>query len=452
MSRRRVISALAGGLLAATVPLASTAPGTTAVAATPAPATAQPATWHSAQARIPAAQDPGRSGEGALVAVIDTWVDGSHPDFGGRVLVGARCAAGTCTAGQVADPRCTHGTHVAGTVASSSYGVAPRARILPVQVLTYDPASAACTGDPADVAAGVRYAVGAGARVLNLSLGGLVPLLGQDAALTAAVHDAAGAGVLVVFAAGNSSVPVTDNYGTDALLVAATGPSGGLASYSQSGAGVALAAPGGDSGVLSLRCNPDGSDCVRSLAPGGGYALMQGTSMAAPHVAGIAALLLGEVPDRGRGDVIGSLRSTARPLAGAGSGLVDATAALALRPPTSPPVGAGAPTSGSGGGGPAGAAGAPAGRRAPALTGCPRALAVQAGRRAQVRCATRPATRGAAVVLQQRDARGRWVTVSKMRTDSRGRFHAQSRVLRTATRLRVVLGRSTAAIPVSIRR
>jgi thermitase len=312
-----------------------------------APAGASPAppqrTWHADQIRAPEARSAGRDGDGVLVAVLDSWVDAFHRDFEGRVVTGADCTGGTCREGAPAPDRCMHGTHVAGTVASSSYGVAPRARVLPVKVLAYVPPGpgqreGSCNGTDRAVAAGIRYAVGKGARVLNLSLGTQVPGLGQSSAITAAVGEAARAGAVVVFAAGNSSVPLTDSYGGSALIVAATGPEGRLARYSQRGSGVALAAPGGDPPTLD-QCSPE--RCVTSVFPDGRYAVAAGTSMAAPHVAGVAALLFAQDPGRTRQGVVDRLRSTARPLPGGegGDGLVDAAAALSSAPAPAPPPG-----------------------------------------------------------------------------------------------------------------
>lgn len=301
----------------------------------PAQAAARPQeqTWNGRQVNLYAAQAAGRYGAGVLVAVIDGWVDSSHPDFTGRVLPGADCSTGTCRAGQAADS-CTHGTHVAGTVASTSYGVATKARVLPVRVLTVD-SNGDCTGTPAAVAAGIRYAVGQGARVLNLSLGPDVPGLGSNSAIPTAVQEAADAGAVVVFSAGNSDLPVAQAYGGNALVVAATGPNGQLASYSQYGQGVSVAAPGGEPSS-SNACSQ--SNCILSLYPKAQYAVAAGTSMAAPHVSGLAALLFGQNPRRSREDVMRRITSTARPLSGAGSGLIDMTAALGVTPSTPTPA------------------------------------------------------------------------------------------------------------------
>lgn len=308
------------------------APAVTAQAAS------QPRTWNFQEADISAAQALGHDGSGVTVAVVDTWVDPTHPDFGGRVVDEAYCVNGngTCRDRSYAPDACVHGTHVAGTVASARYGVAPGARILAVQVLTYDPSSGECSGSGTDIAAGIRFATTHGARVINLSIGDLVPLVFQDSDVTSAIEAAAAAGVVVAVAAGNQGLPLTDSYGQDVLLVAATGPDGQLASYSDYGGSVALAAPGGDSG--SDGCTPQ--TCILSTTPHNTYGLLEGTSMATPHVAGVAALLLAQSPGRSPAGVVQALEATARPLAGAGHGLIDAAAALRLHAPRTAPAGA----------------------------------------------------------------------------------------------------------------
>jgi subtilisin family serine protease len=291
----------------------------------------QDATWHGRQIRMYDAQAAGRDGAGVVVAVLDSWVDTRHPDFEGRARGAVDCVGGTCRSGQARDS-CTHGTHVAGTVASSSFGVARKAIVLPVQVLTAD-SKGECTGTPSDVAAGIRYSVAHGADVLNLSLGPDVPGLASSSAIPTAVHEAAAAGVVVIFSAGNADLPVAQSYGSDALVVAATGPNGHLTTYSQHGTGVSVAAPGGAPAADSS-CSQ--AICITSLYPDGGYAVAAGTSMAAPHVAGIAALLFGQHPGRSRQNVLDRITGSAHPLSGAGSGLVDAKAALGVTTVTKP--------------------------------------------------------------------------------------------------------------------
>jgi subtilisin family serine protease len=256
-----------------------------------------------------------------------------HKDFGGRAIASADCTSGTCTT-TVAKDTCgqNHGTHVAGTIASSSYGVAPKARLLAIRVLAAD-GSGDCSGTPKEVAAGIAWAVAHGAQVINLSLGPDVAL--SSSTIPDAVHNAAAQGVVVVFSAGNNSKSLPQSYGDDALVVAATGPSGGLATYTQRGQGVSVAAPGGQPNS-SGKCSQ--ATCITSLYPGNQYAVAAGTSMAAPHVAGLAALLLQQRPSRGRADVVRRIEGTAHALSGAGSGLIDVDAALGVPRTSSTPT------------------------------------------------------------------------------------------------------------------
>jgi serine protease len=179
---------------------------------------------------------------------------------------------------------------VAGTVAQSTgngkgvAGMAPQARLMPIKVL-----SASGSGTSHDIAEGIRFAVDHGARVLNLSLGGG----GRSLAMESAVAYARRRGAVVVCAAGNSgsrgvSYPAAYR---DAFAVSAVGPQGRLAPYSSFGPEVAIAAPGGDksqgeeAGVLQQTL-ADGSTTEAA------FRWFQGTSMATPHVAGAAALVM----------------------------------------------------------------------------------------------------------------------------------------------------------------
>ena len=203
MSRHLRTAAMTLGALAAAasvLPAALLLAGPALSASAPLPSQVRQS-WHGDQARVPAAQAGGRDGRGVVIAVLDSWVDRTHPDFGGRVLAGADCVGGTCRAGQRTD-QCAHGTHVAWTVAASSYGVAPGATVLPVRVLSYDADDDDCVGTPRDVAAGVRWATASGARVINLSLGPDVADARTSTVLHKAVIEANRAGVVVVVASG----------------------------------------------------------------------------------------------------------------------------------------------------------------------------------------------------------------------------------------------------------
>jgi subtilisin family serine protease len=263
------------------------------------------------------------NGRGVTVAVLDTWVDVSHPDFGGRVSRGVTCTGTRCVPGADQPDTCDpHGTHVTGIVASTRYGVAPEANVVPIRVLTS--ASGSCAANAADVALGIRYAIAHHIKLINVSLGSTFPLADPKRVLPAAVTAAKKAGDLVIVAAGNGQAEAASTYGPDALTVAALGPNGSIASYSQRGKGVDIAAPGGDAAGGS--CDP--ADCVVSTWEDGGYASDAGTSMAAPFVSGAAALLLSQDPHRTVAQVRQIIISTAKPLAGAGAGRLDILAAV----------------------------------------------------------------------------------------------------------------------------
>ena len=293
-------------------------------------------TWAGNQIHLYPVLKAGYDGRGVTVAVLDGWIDTSHPDFQGRAHQSADCTSGTCTT-TVARDSCgqNHGTHVAGTVGASSYGVAPKSRVLAIRVLKTEAQTGDCAGTPTAVAAGIDWAVAHGARVLNLSLGPDAPTQTSASPIAQAVARAADGGAIVVFSAGNANLPIAQAYGDNALVVAATGPSGSLASYSQHGTGVSVAAPGGQPTSADVCGVPR---CITSLYPGGQYAVAAGTSMAAPHVAGLAALLLQRHPTWTRSQVISRIEGTAHPLSGAGAGLIDVQKALGIgtKPTPSP--------------------------------------------------------------------------------------------------------------------
>ncbi len=312
--------------------------------------------------RLPAAWDIS-TGAGVVVAVIDTGYR-PHADLSGQFLPGYDfistaaigndgngrdsdatdpgdgVTAGACGGGQPFSdqPSSWHGTHVAGTVAARTNngagvaGVAYNAKILPVRAL------GKCGGYTSDIADAITWASGgtvAGvpvnankARVLNLSLGGGGAC---SATMQNAINGARSRGAVVVAAAGNSGIDVSSASPANCagvIAVAATGRTGGRARYSNFGAQVAVAAPGGDgtSGVLSTL------NSGRSGPLADTYAVYQGTSMAAPHVAGVAALMLAANTKLTPDEIATRLKSTARAFpascAGCGAGIVDAAAAL----------------------------------------------------------------------------------------------------------------------------
>ena len=274
------------------------------------------------------AYDAGATGDGVVVAVLDTGVT-ANPQLP-NVLPGWNFAADNANA---ADDN-GHGTHVAGTVAQltndgvGTAGVAGRARILPVKVL-----DANGDGPDAAIIAGIKYAVTNGAKVINLSLGGE-----RDGGVCAAVTAAIAAGATVVAAAGNEGGAVAYPAACPgAIAVGASTLAGGIAGYSNRGPQLALAAPGGDNRTdVNGDGQPDGILQYSVFGGQGGYYFEAGTSMAAPHVAGAAALVKQVAPAATPADVRRVLTSTAKDRGAAGfdaewgHGLLDIGAAVAM--------------------------------------------------------------------------------------------------------------------------
>ncbi|MEO0325573.1 MAG: S8 family peptidase [Myxococcota bacterium] len=292
--------------------------------------------WHLDQIQMPQAWTRSQ-GAGVVVAVIDTGVSFRSE---GRFVLAPDLAATRFVAGRDfvdGDDRPQdehgHGTHVAGTIAQSTNngvgvaGVAPGAAIMPIRVLDRRGA-----GSWGRVAAGIRWAADHGADVLNLSLGGGIP----SRAIQNAINHAHKKGVVVVAAAGNTGRGRVQFPGAckNTIGVGAVRFDETLSFYSSYGANLDVVAPGGDTRVDQ---NGDGmADGVlqNTLVQGDpgrhDYLLYQGTSMAAPHVAGVAALLKAEgvsSPDA----VERILRRTAKDKGDArryGAGLIQADKAL----------------------------------------------------------------------------------------------------------------------------
>ncbi|HEV2721815.1 MAG TPA: S8 family serine peptidase [Thermoanaerobaculia bacterium] len=282
----------------------------------------------------------GTYGQGVVVAVIDTGIDYKHPALGGAFGGQARVRGGYDFVNKKAVPLDDngHGTHVAGIIGANGNGfrgVAPEVRFLSYKVL-----NASGAGNESDVVAGVERAADPDqngdpsdhADVVNMSLGNEG---GPDDPVTKAVERATAAGVVFAIAAGNAggyySVGAPGN-APSAITVGASDLNDAIAAFSSAG-------PTSPDMQIKPEVVAPGVN-ILSLAPGGGTATLSGTSMAAPHVAGVAALLKSIHPDWTPAQIKSAIVSTAEILQvdvmRKGGGRVDALRAAGIDVTTAP--------------------------------------------------------------------------------------------------------------------
>ncbi|KQZ68612.1 S8 family serine peptidase [Nocardioides sp. Root151] len=282
----------------------------------------------TAQIGAPEAWEAGLEGDGTTVAVLDTGIDATHPDFSGRIGA-TRDFAETGSVNDLAG----HGTHVASIVAGSGAasdgayrGVAPHANLMIGKVLNDSGAGAASW-----VIDGMEWASSNDADVVNMSLGG--PVTKGDDPISRAVDELTRRdGTLFVVAAGNGSIGQPGTMDVTAPGAAASALTVGAVSRTDSKWSGSRNGVMGD-GALKPDVMAPGMGIVAARAAGTGsgtspYTSMTGTSMASPHVAGSAALLLQQHPDWTPVQVKAALTSTARPTTSGdafdrGAGVID---------------------------------------------------------------------------------------------------------------------------------
>ncbi|GAB7020654.1 S8 family peptidase [Halostagnicola bangensis] len=259
------------------------------------------------------AHELGETGCDVHVAVIDSGIDPTHENLHANIGEGVAFVETTIESSEKWADDFGHGTHVSGTIAALDndigvIGVSPSATLHPVKVLDNQG-----TGTDANIAAGIEYAARQGYDVANIS----VTEQETSQTQTEAVRFAHEEGLLVVAATGNEGLPQVDYPAAheEAVAVGAIAQDGSLAPFSNTGPEVNLVAPG---------------TAVLSTIPGSQYGVMEGTSMATPHVTGTASLLAahGLSTDEIRKILTASAEDLGLGHNEEGSGLVNANAAL----------------------------------------------------------------------------------------------------------------------------
>lgn len=289
--------------------------------------------WGMQRINAPSAWDVTHASPNIKIAIVDCGIfsdatgrpgpDGQpgHPDLRGKVVANNNFATGATTF----DDNCNHGTHVAGIAsAATNNGVGVAGVGYNVSLINAKALNDSGSGFTSDIANGILWATDAGAKVINLSLG-------RDGACsnteTAAINYAWQHGAVIVAAAGNSGLPQAGAPGNcpNVVAVGAVDQNDNRASFSNYGSGVAVAAPG---------------VAIISTTRDGGYQSFSGTSMATPHVSGLAGLLWALNPSGSPQSIVDQISAGASGINGTGSlwawGRIDAAASVRSSAPAQP--------------------------------------------------------------------------------------------------------------------
>ena len=298
--------------------------------------------WGLTAIRAPAAWGDGARVTGVTVAVIDSGADYGHPDLAGALLAGCSFVVTPMVCGPTAAAADNgHGTHVAGTIAALTNngvgvaGLAWEASILPLKAL-----DSGGTGSWFSIADAIGYATNQpGVRVINMSLGSdpnFPPEASDRALLQSMVDGARAKGIVVVVASGNSGAnldrtPVYPASLSGVVAVTAVAQDGTKPTWANYGSAVAVAAPG--VGIYSTLCSYNATTQSWNHI----YGIKSGTSMASPHVAALAALLVARTPTLTPDGIVATMRATADDIGAPGpdttfgAGRIDVAAALVGR-------------------------------------------------------------------------------------------------------------------------
>ncbi len=298
-----------------------------------------PKQWGHSMMQTPKLWNTHTSSGSVKIGVIDSGIDRNHPDLAQNVVSSKPIAPGCINDGDSVG----HGTHVAGVIAATannSQGIA--GVVWNARLYGYCVVGANGQGSSLTIAEGIYTAIEDGMEVMNMSFTGPT-LIGQDRAMTDAIQEALNANITIVTVAGNcgriSRGQHPDNpscyWGSDAdrympgahpdtISVTSVGPQYEHPDYANTGMSIDVSAPGGNPSSGSSSCKPDGSDCIYSTwdryqkCPSTGasspYCSMSGTSMAAPHVTALAAMLKAMKPNAGPREILNMINTGARDL------------------------------------------------------------------------------------------------------------------------------------------